>query len=97
MLSQIFYRQGHYYQAAVEARMALEKYYILASAWDKRRTFEYWVGFARILLLRANRKLEENSCHLPCADEHNPIFTNYNNLRLTPLRKMFEEMREREE
>jgi hypothetical protein len=96
-LSQLFYRQGHYYQAAVEARFALEKLYVLASAWDKRRNFEYWVGFSRILLLRANRKLEENTCHLPCTDEHNPLYINYNDLKLTPLRSMMTEMKEREE
>eukprot|EP00545_Synedropsis_sp_CCMP1620_P002847 CAMPEP_0119004998 /NCGR_PEP_ID=MMETSP1176-20130426/1471_1 /TAXON_ID=265551 /ORGANISM="Synedropsis recta cf, Strain CCMP1620" /LENGTH=482 /DNA_ID=CAMNT_0006956761 /DNA_START=230 /DNA_END=1678 /DNA_ORIENTATION=- len=98
MLSQIFYRQDHYYQAAVEARAALEKLYVLASAWDKRRAFEYWVGFSRILLLKANRKLEENPCILPCsADANDPLYINYQGLKLTPLRDMVQEMKDREE
>ena len=97
MLSQLFYRQGNFYGAAVEARYALEKFYVLASAWDKRRSYEHWVGFSRILLLRANRKLEEKSCHLPCAQEHNPLYLTYNDLKLTSLPAMLEEMRAREE
>ena len=97
MLSQIFFRQGHYYRAAVEARAALEKLYILASAWDKRRSYEYWVGFSRMLLLRANRKLEETPCHLPFADKDDPLYINYNDLKLTPLRVMVKEMKDREE
>lgn len=97
MLSQIFYRQGNFYQAALEARAALKKLYVLVSAWDKRRSFEYWVGFSRILLLRANRKLEENSCHLPCTHEHNPLYVSYNGLKLTALGDMMKEMRDREE
>lgn len=97
MLSQIFYRQGQYYQAAVEARAALEKMYILCSAWDKRRSYEHWVGFTRILLLRANRKLEKSTCHLPCTDEHNPLYINYNDLKLTSLPDLVQEFADREE
>ena len=97
MLSQIFFRQGHYYRAAVEARAALEKLYVLASAWDKRRSYEYWVGFSRMLLLRVNRKLEKTPCHLPCVDKDDPLYINYNGLKLTPLRVMVKEMKDREE
>lgn len=97
MLSQLFYRQGKFYNAAIEARLALEKFYVLASSWDKRRSYEHWVGFSRILLLRASRKLEEQSCHLPCAHEHDPLYLTHNDLKMTSLPAMLEEMRTREE
>jgi hypothetical protein len=97
MLSQLYYRQGEFYRAAIEARSALEKFYVLASAWDKRRSYDHWVGLSRILLLRANRKLEEKSCHLPCAHEHNQLYRTYNDLKLTSLPAMLQEMRDREE
>ena len=97
MLAQIYFRQGKYYEAALEAHQALEKFYTLASCWDKRRSFEYWVGQGRVILLRANRKLEEEECSFPCVDPHNPLYVNYNDLKLTSLRETVKEMRAREE
>jgi hypothetical protein len=97
MLSQIYYRQGKYLEAATEARLALEKFYTLASNWDKRRSYGHWVGFGRILLLRANRMMEKEECSFPCADPKNPLYVNYNDLNLTSLRKVVQEMNEREE
>jgi len=97
MLSQIYYRQGKYVEAAIEARLALEKFYTLASNWDKRRSFSHWVGFGRVLLLRANRMMEKEGCSFPCVDPSNPLYVNYNDLNLTSLRKVVEEMNEREE
>uniref|UniRef100_A0A7S1FWQ6 DUF6817 domain-containing protein n=1 Tax=Corethron hystrix TaxID=216773 RepID=A0A7S1FWQ6_9STRA len=65
LLSQLYFRQGDYLAAATEARESLEKLYVLASAWDKRRSYGQWVGFARVMLLRANRRLLDMSHSLP--------------------------------
>jgi len=56
MLSQLFYRQGQYQTAALHAAEALTQLYTLAAAWDKRRDYSTWIGFARICLYRANRR-----------------------------------------
>jgi len=97
LLSQIYYRQERYYLAATEARLALEKFYTLASAWDKRRSFGHWVGFCRVLMLRANRMLEGQERSLPCKDHNDPMYVNYNKLELTNLRDVVKEMNDREE
>jgi hypothetical protein len=97
MLSQIYYRQGRYLEAAIEARSSLAKFYALASNWDKRRSYRHWVGFGRILLLRANRMLEKEECAFPCVDSENPLYKNYNDLKLTSLREVVKEMKDREE
>lgn len=97
MLSQIYYRQGRYLESALEARFALEKFYVLAACWDKRRSFGHWVGFARILLLRSNRMMEKEECSFPCVDPDHPLYVNYNQLKLTNLRDVIREMKEREE
>ena len=97
MLSQIYYRQGKYLDAATEARSALQKFYTLASCWDKRRSFAHWIGFSRVLMLRANRMLEGQSRSFPCKDPDDPNYVNYNNIELTNLRDMVLEMRAREE
>jgi len=55
MLAQLHHREGEFENGAAEAAMALEKMYVLASAWDKRRSFECWVGFTRVLLMRNQR------------------------------------------
>mgnify|MGYP004358042751 CR=1 FL=1 len=44
--------------AAAYAADALARFYPLATAWDKRRSFAHWVGFARMLHLRALRLLQ---------------------------------------
>jgi hypothetical protein len=97
MLSQIYYRQGKHFEAAVEARLALENFYTMASNWDKRRSYGHWIGFGRVLLLRANRMLEKEEYSFPCVDPNNPLYVNYNNLKLTSLREVVKEMKEREE
>jgi hypothetical protein len=97
LLSQIYYRQGKYHESAVEARSALDKFYILASCWDKRRPFEHWIGFSRVMMLRANRMLEGQERSLPCKDPHNPLYVNHNKLELTNLRDAVKEMKAREE
>lgn len=56
MLAQLHFRREMYSEAAEEARKALDCFYTLGSAWDKRRTFAYWVGFSRVLMLRARRR-----------------------------------------
>jgi hypothetical protein len=55
MLAQLHHRLGQFNKAGTEAATALEKMYVLASAWDKRRSFECWVGFTRIILMRSRR------------------------------------------
>lgn len=55
MLAQLYHRLGDFDQSVMEAAMALEKMYVLACAWDKRRSFECWVGFTRITLMRSRR------------------------------------------
>ena len=55
MLAQLYHRLGQFHQSVTEAATALEKMYVLACAWDKRRSFECWVGFTRITLMRSRR------------------------------------------
>ena len=97
LLAQIYFRQGRFLQAAIEARKGLEKFYTLASCWDKRRSFEYWIGYGRIMLLRANRMLEGQKYSWPSMDPENPLYINNENLKLTSLHHVVEEMKSREE
>ena len=97
LLSQLHYRQKNYLQAAKEARSALEKFYSLASCWDKRRSFGQWVAFSRMMLLRSNRMLEEQERSLPVMDPNDPMYVNYNKLELTNLGDVVKEMKAREE
>lgn len=97
LISQLHYRRGNYHQAAIEARFAIEKFYTLASNWDKRRSFGHWVGFARVLLLRANRMIEQEEHPFPSMDPENPLYVNYNNLKLANLHDVVAEMKAREE
>lgn len=97
MLSQIYYRQQKFYKAAMEARAGLEKFYSLASCWDKRRSYGHWVGFSRSLLLRANRMLERQETSFPCKDANSTVYVNHNNLALANLNDVVKEMRDREE
>jgi len=55
LLAQLYFRLGDFCRAAEEAQTALEKFYQLATAWDKRRSFECWVGFSRVILMRSQR------------------------------------------
>ena len=58
LLAQLSFRRGEYAAAAAYAADALARFYPLATAWDKRRSFAHWVGFARMLHLRALRLLQ---------------------------------------
>lgn len=99
LLAQIYFRQERYESAAREANAALVKFYALATNWDKRRSFNHWVGFARALLLRANRMIEgsRKGCSFPCHDPTNPLYTNHRNMKLTNLGDVVKQMKEREE
>jgi len=57
MLSQILYKRGAFGEALHEACCALELHYQWATCWDKRHSFGQWVGFARMAVLRAKRRL----------------------------------------
>ena len=72
LIAQIYFRQGSYAPAAAHAQRAVERMYALAAAWDKRRSYSVWVGYGRLLALRADRKLRglhsmptESADHLP--------------------------------
>jgi len=97
MIAQIYYRQENYHGAMVEARSCLEKFYTLATCWDKRRSYEQWIGFARVLLLRAIRKVEGKEHSFPFSDPENPLYVNHNKLNLTSLEDVVLEMKWREE
>ena len=58
LLAQLSFRRGDYAAATAYAADALARFYPLATAWDKRRSFAHWVGFARMLHLRALRLLQ---------------------------------------
>ena len=96
LLSQIYYRQKNYLHAAKEARAALEKFYTLASCWDKRRSFGQWVAFSRMMLLRSNRMLEGQERSIPVKDPNDLNYVNYNKLVLSDLRDVIQEMKARE-
>jgi hypothetical protein len=55
MLAQLAFRTARYGEAARHAAAALERFYALGTAWDKRTDFAAWVAFVRLLLLRSNR------------------------------------------
>merc|ERR1712157_388902 len=58
LLAQLYFRVGKYKEAAIESVYALNKMYTLAIAWDKRRSYENWVGFSRLTLKRSQRRLQ---------------------------------------
>ena len=96
LLSQLYFRNGQFRQAAHQARYALEKFYALASAWDKRRDYAHWVGFARMLMLRSNR-LIQGKTHLPYHDPTDPTYQSAGGLYLTSLHDVVAEMKSYEE
>lgn len=55
MLAQLHFRKRQYAETAEHAKAALERFFVLGTAWDKRRQFAAWIAFARMLLMRANR------------------------------------------
>jgi len=96
LLSQIYFRNKQYQRAGQHCRIALQKLYTLASAWDKRRSYAQWVGFSRVLLLRSNRYLEGKT-HMPYFDEENGTYDTAKGLHLTSLHDLAKEMRDYEE
>ena len=65
LLAQLDYRAGAYASAIWHCDAALTKLYAMATAWDKRRSYGAWVGYARMLRLRASRMLDGHSTSLP--------------------------------
>lgn len=96
LLSQLYFRNGQFRLVAHHARHALEKFYALASAWDKRRDYVHWVGFARMLMLRSNR-LIQGKTHLPYHDPTDPTYQSAHGLYLTSLHDVVAEMKSYEE
>lgn len=91
LLAQLYFRRQEYTAAGQHCRMALQKMYALASAWDKRRSFAQWVGFTRVLMLRINRYLQGKP-HLPYLDESNGVYDTAKGLHLTSLHGIAQEM-----
>jgi hypothetical protein len=56
LLAQLLLHQGEPHAAAHHAAEALSILYAWGTCWDKRRGWEQWVGFARMLHLQAHRK-----------------------------------------
>ena len=71
MAAQLHFRAGRHALAAEACARALERFYALATAWDKRRSFGSWVGYARVLYLRATR-LSRGLSSLPYNEELPP-------------------------
>ena len=57
MLAQLYFRSGDFGAALTHCGHALRKFVALGTAWDKRRTYAAWVGYARLLDVRARRSL----------------------------------------
>lgn len=57
MLSQLLYKRGEFAEAVHEAACALKILYDWGTCWDKRHSFAQWVGFSRMAVLRASRRL----------------------------------------
>lgn len=91
LLSQLHFRNQRYYEAAREARKAIQKFYTLGSAWDKRRSYPHWVGFSRMTLLRARRMIDGKP-HLPFHDESDPTYTTAHGLNLASLHEVVVQM-----
>lgn len=89
MLAQLYFRKGLWKKAVEHARLALQAFYNLVSAWDKRRTFSNWVAFTRLLLLRAAR-LAKGEPDLPVRDELDETMGNH--LSLVNLNDLVREM-----
>ena len=53
--AQLHFRNGRHALAMDACARALDRLYAMATAWDKRRSYASWVGFARLLHVRAAR------------------------------------------
>ena len=58
LLSQLYYRDQKFRQSEQESRTALEIFFNMATCWDKRIPYRQWVGFTRVMNLRARRRLQ---------------------------------------
>ena len=58
MLSQCLFNRGAFDLAAHHAVEAIDIFYQWGTNWDKRIQYPQWVGFARMALLRAKRRME---------------------------------------
>lgn len=56
MLGQLLYQRGAFPDAVDAAATALDLFYKWGTCWDKRHPFAQWVGFTRMLVLRASRR-----------------------------------------
>ena len=84
LLAQLAFRARDYAGARMHAAAALSRMYQLATAWDKRRSFANWVGYARMLHLRASR-LATGLSSLPL-DYNKPRTSG--GLALSPIREI---------
>jgi len=57
ILSQLLYNRGEYKEACVQASKSIDLLYQWGTHWDKRVSFEQWIGFARMMHMRARRKI----------------------------------------
>ena len=57
ILSQLLYNRGKYKEACVQASKSIDLLYQWGTHWDKRVSFEQWIGFARMMHMRARRKI----------------------------------------
>ena len=73
MLAQIAYRQGRFFEAQDHAQAALNAWYKLGTAWDKRLSFQTWVAHTQMILLRSNRR-QYGLRSLP-KSQQNPVST----------------------
>lgn len=85
LAAQLHFRNGRYLSAKRLAASALRKLYAMGGTWDKRLSYEAWVGFCRLLIVRA-----EADGELPRAPgDHN---VNDLGVRLVPIKTAVELM-----
>merc|ERR1712050_479791 len=56
MLSQVLFNRGAYAEAAHHAIIAIDLLQQWVTSFDKRNSFAQWLGFSRMMLLRAKRR-----------------------------------------
>merc|ERR1719210_1421042 len=65
-MSQLYFNRSQYDLAVHHAANALRAFYDWGTCWDKRMGYNQWIGFTRMALMRAFRKLEGNIEAIPC-------------------------------
>ena len=58
LLAQIHFRAHRFAKARDHAATALARLYAFGGTWDKRLTYEAWIGFARLLYVRSEAALQ---------------------------------------